>query len=129
MAAKHRVLVVEDDPEIRKLLRKYLDKLGFEVSEAGTGKAALGMLDGGASGPFSLVCLDLMLPESSGYAICEHIRRTPSLREVPVLVISARSMPPDRALAEEVGANAYLIKPIRWASFAATVQELVPGVS
>src|SRR5258706_14120022 len=126
MAQKPLVLVVEDDPEIRKLLRKYLDKLGFEVAEAGTGKAALGLLDDPAGAKPALVCLDLMLPESSGYAICEHIRRTPRLREVPVLVISARSMPPDRALAEEVGANAYLIKPIRWASFAATIQELVP---
>ncbi|HUJ25671.1 MAG TPA: response regulator [Myxococcales bacterium] len=121
--ARPRVLVVEDDPEIRKLLRKYLDKLGLDVSEAGTGKSALAMLDGEEK--YSLVCLDLMLPESSGYAICEHIRRTPNLRELPVLVISARSMPPDRALAEEVGANAYLIKPIRWVSFAATVHQLL----
>ena len=122
-----RALVVEDDPEIRKLLRKYLDKMGFEVDEAATGKAALATLD--ASAPFSLVCLDLMLPESSGYTICERIRATPRLRDTPVLVISARSMPPDRAAAEEVGANAYLIKPIRWNSFQATVQELVPGLS
>ncbi len=121
--AKPHVLVVEDDPEIRKLLRRFLDKLGMDVSEAGTGKAALALLDGPEE--FALVCLDLMLPESSGYAICEHIRRTPKLRELPVLVISARSMPPDRALAEEVGANAYLIKPIRWVSFAATVHQLL----
>jgi CheY-like chemotaxis protein len=127
MAEKSRALVVEDDPEIRKLLRKYLDKLGFEVTEAGTGKAALALL--GQVETLALVCLDLMLPESSGYAICEFIRITPRLREVPVLIVSARSMPPDRALAEEMGANAYLIKPIRWASFAKTVQELVPGVS
>ena len=124
---RRRVLVVEDDPEIRKLLRKYLDKLSFEVTEAATGKAALALL--GDSAQFELVCLDLMLPESSGYAICEYIRSTPKLRDTPVLVISARSMPPDRALAEEAGANAYLIKPIRWNSFAATVQELVPGVA
>jgi two-component system chemotaxis response regulator CheY len=119
-------LVVEDDPEIRTLLTKYLDKLGFEVSAVATGKAALALL--GEQVP-NLVCLDLMLPESSGYAICEHIRSTPRLRDLPVLVVSARSMPPDRALAEEVGASAYLIKPIRWNSFAETVRGLVPGVA
>lgn len=119
---KPHVLVVEDDPEIRKLLRKYLEKLGLEVTEAATGKAALALLE--QSVP-ALVCLDLMLPESSGYAICEHIRKTPRLKEVPVLVISARSMPPDRALAEEMGATAYLVKPIRWASLSATVKQLL----
>src|SRR6267378_2595757 len=105
---KSHVLVVEDDPDIRKLLRKYLEKLELLVTEAATGKAALAHLE--TETP-ELVCLDLMLPESSGYDICGHIRRTPHLLEVPVLVISARSLPPDRALAEELGANAYLIKP------------------
>src|SRR5437763_14086222 len=115
-------LVVEDDPEIRKLIRKYLEKLGFSVREAGTGKAALVLLE--QIDPV-LVCLDLMLPESSGYEICDHMRKTPRLKSVPVLVISARAMPTDRAQAEEVGASAYLIKPIRWVSFAATVRALV----
>jgi len=117
-------LVVEDDPEIRKLLRKYLEKLEFGVSEAGTGKAAWALLQGTRP---SLVCLDLMLPESSGYEICERIRATPRLRDLPVLIVSARSLPPDRAVAEEVGATAYLIKPIRWASFSDTVRLLMDG--
>ena len=117
-------LVVEDDPEIRKLVRKYLEKMGLEVREAGTGKAALGEL---AARPPGLVCLDLMLPEISGYEICEHIRRTPALDGVRVLVLSARAMPADRAHAEEVGANAYLIKPIHWKTFSSTVLALLDG--
>jgi CheY-like chemotaxis protein len=116
-------LVVEDDPEIRKLVRKYLEKLGFAVEEAATGKAALAMLET-ITVP-AIVCLDLMLPDSSGYVICERIRSLERFGEVPVVIISARSMPPDRALAEEVGASAYLIKPIRWASF----QELIQGLT
>lgn len=116
------VLVVEDDPEIRRLLRKYLEKLGFEVREAGTGKAALAILP--EIEP-ALVCLDLMLPESSGYELCERIRAMDKYQDVPVLIISARSTPSDRAAAEEVGATAYLIKPIRWESFASTVRLLV----
>ena len=119
MPGSPSALVVEDDPEIRKLLRKYLEKLGFSVEEAATGKSALAMLET-VEVP-SIVCLDLMLPDSSGYTICERIRALPRLSEVPVLIISARSMPPDRALAEEVGATAYLIKPIRWASFSEVV--------
>ena len=121
-AERKRVLVVEDDPDIRKLIRRYLEKLDLEVLEAPTGKAALALLEGPVP---SLVCLDLMLPESSGYVICEHIRATPRLAKVRVLVISARAMPADRALAEEVGADAYLIKPIRWTSFTSTVEALL----
>lgn len=122
---RRRVLVVEDDPDIRKLIRKYLEKLDLDVDEAATGKAALDLL---RRNRHSLVCLDLMLPESSGYQICEHIRATPHLAATRVLVISARSMPPDRALAEEAGADAYLMKPIRWASFSSVVSSLLDAV-
>jgi two-component system chemotaxis response regulator CheY len=122
-AERKVAFVIEDDPEIRTLLRKYLEKLSFEVMEAGTGKSAMALLDDGVMP--SLVCLDLILPESSGYDICERIRASPRLQMVPVLVISARSAPPDRALAEEVGASAYLVKPIRWKTFSATVSYLV----
>jgi two-component system chemotaxis response regulator CheY len=124
--ASRTALVVEDDPDIRRLIRKYLEKLDVEVREAGTGKAALAALAAAVPG---LVCLDLMLPESSGYEICEHIRKTPALSAVPVVVISARSMPPDRAEAEAVGADAYLIKPIRWKTFSATVLSLLDGTA
>lgn len=103
-----QVLVVEDDPDLRKLLRKYLESMGLAVSEAATGKAALQVL--GGSTP-ALVCLDLMLPEQSGYSVCEFIRQDAVLRDIPVLVISARALPEDRAAAEEAGASAYLVKP------------------
>ncbi|HET7788176.1 MAG TPA: response regulator [Myxococcales bacterium] len=116
------VLVVEDEPDTRKLVRKYLEKLGFDVLEAASGKAALAVLEEHLP---ALVCLDLMLPEISGYDVCERIRATPRLQGMPVLVISARSQPPDRALAEEVGATAYLIKPIRWNTFSETVLRLL----
>jgi DNA-binding response OmpR family regulator len=120
--AGQSALVVEDDPDIRKLLRKYLGKMGFDVQEAATGKAALSMLEDERIP--RLVCLDVMLPELSGYEICEHIRATPRLKDVQVLIVSARALPSDRALAEELGANGYLIKPIRWASFSSSVRGL-----
>src|SRR5205085_7364502 len=120
--SRKQVLVVEDDPEIRKLLAKFLERLGLVAIEAATGKAALVTLEKLTP---ELVCLDLMLPELSGYQICERIRATPHLAKVPVLVISARSTPPDRALAEELGADAYLVKPLRWNTFSTTVMSLI----
>src|SRR3954465_5799313 len=119
---RSQVLVVEDEPETRKLLRKYLEKLGLDVIEAATGKSALALLETHVP---ALVCLDLMLPEISGYDVCERIRATPRLAGMPVLVISARAQPPDRALAGEVGGTAYLIKPIRWNTFSETVLALL----
>ena len=115
-------LVVEDDPEVRKLVRKSLERLDFAVTEARTGKEAMDLL---AKLQPELVCLDLMLPEQSGYEICEHIRRTTGLRHVPVLVISARALPEDRAHAEEVGADGYLIKPFTFSDFTAKVTQLM----
>jgi DNA-binding response OmpR family regulator len=73
------------------------------------------------------VCLDLMLPESSGYEVCAQIRKMPGMETLPVLIVSSRSLPLDRALAEEAGSTAYLIKPVRWKSFAATVKQFVDG--
>jgi two-component system chemotaxis response regulator CheY len=123
MADKVRAaLVVEDDPEVRKLVRKSLERLSFAVTEARTGKEAMDLL---AKSTPELVCLDLMLPEQSGYEICEHIRRTAGLRHIPVLVISARALPEDRAHAEEVGADGYLIKPFSFADFTTKVTTLM----
>ena len=111
--ANKLVLLVEDDPEIRKFLRRCLEKLDLRVKEAATGRAALALLK--EEKP-ALVCLDLMLPE-----------RKPRLRPKLCLIVSARAMPPDRAMAEEVGATAYLIKPIHWKTFSTTVAGLLDG--
>jgi CheY-like chemotaxis protein len=105
------VLVVEDSPLFRKMLSDMLQDLGFtQVVEASSGQAALELLSAAGEAP-ALVCLDLTLPDISGYEVCEHIRATPALKHVPVLMISARTQTMDRAQAEEAGASGYLIKP------------------
>jgi two-component system chemotaxis response regulator CheY len=96
--------------------------MGFTVVEAPNGQSAIKELHRRS---FDLVCLDLCLPELSGYDICEHIRHAPALEDIPVLVISARVMPMDRALAEELGASAFLIKPFRVADLEAQVATLL----
>lgn len=125
-ALRQRALVVEDAPSIRKLMRVYLEELGFEVDEASDGQEAIRLL--GASTP-ALVCLDLMLPRFSGYQVCQFIRQQAALKELPVLVVSARTLPLDRAHAEEAGASAYLTKPFTRAHFAEQVRALVRTAS
>ncbi|HEX5750931.1 MAG TPA: response regulator [Archangium sp.] len=103
------VLVVEDSPMFRRMLSDMLQSLGYtRVLEAFSGQAAKELL---AEQTPDLVCLDLTLPDISGYEVCEHIRATPGLQDVPVLMISARTQTMDRAQAEEAGASGYLIKP------------------
>lgn len=105
---KQTALVVDDDPDIRKLLATTLHRMGFIVSEAADGRAAIKRLTEARP---SLLCIDLMLPESSGYDVCEHVLKTPALSGLPIVMVSARTMPADRAQAEELGVRAYLTKP------------------
>jgi DNA-binding response OmpR family regulator len=113
-------LVVDDDPDIRKVLGAYLTRLGFAVSFASDGRSAIKNLDERRP---SLLCIDLMLPESSGYDVCEYVRITDTLKGLPILMVSARTMPDDRAYAEELGVKCYLVKPFTQAQFVAAVQE------
>jgi two-component system chemotaxis response regulator CheY len=116
----HTALVVDDDPDIRKVIGTYLGRMGFTVSFAADGRAAMKQLDAGRP---TLLCIDLMLPESSGYDICDHVRASPTLQGLPILMISARTMPDDRARAEELGVKRYLAKPFTQAQFVSLVKE------
>lgn len=111
---RRTALVVEDDPEIRNLITIYLQRLDFEVTTASNGRLAIKKLDEARP---TILCIDQMLPESSGYDVCEHIVKAPALKGLPILMISARGMPGDRAVAEELGVRQYLVKPFTQAQF------------
>jgi len=117
-------LVVDDDTRLRKVVNGYLRELGILAIEAHASRAAMRQL---AELRPDIICLDTVLPEISGYALCEHIRRVPQLRKTPVLLMSERGLPEDRALAEEVGATAYIRKPFRRADFCREVGLLLNG--
>jgi two-component system chemotaxis response regulator CheY len=114
MRELRKVLVVEDHPDARALVRTYLLGMGVEVVDVAEGRSAIRQLE---TSPPDLVCLDLMLPELSGFEVCEFMRAHPTLKEVPILIMSARARPMDRAFAEEVGATAYLVKPFKKSDF------------
>lgn len=114
------VLVVDDDPEIRKLLATSFERLGFAVTTAADGRTAIKRLD--ETRP-TLLCVDLMLPESSGYDVCEHVNASDKLKGLPILMVSARTMPADRAQAEELGVRVYLSKPFSQAELKTAIEE------
>jgi DNA-binding response OmpR family regulator len=118
--------VVEDDPDLRGMVRRHLEAMGMEVTEVAEGRAAI--LHVAVHRP-DLVCLDLMLPELSGYEVCKFMRSEPRLLGVPILIMSARGLPQDRAYAEQVGASTYLVKPFKRQAFTAAVRDLVGSLS
>jgi two-component system chemotaxis response regulator CheY len=118
MRVLRKALVVEDHPDARALVRTYLLGMGVEVVDVAEGRSAIRQLE---SSPPDLVCLDLMLPELSGYEVCEFMRAHPTLKDVPILIMSARAKPMDRAFAEAVGATAYLVKPFKRSDFSRAV--------
>lgn len=118
-------LVVDDDPEIRKLLVASMERLGFTVAQAADGRTAIKLL--GERRP-TLLCIDLMLPESSGYDVCEHVQKTATLQGLPIVMVSARTMPEDRAQAEELGVRAYLAKPFTQSELKQAIASALEGV-
>lgn len=108
MAHRPKVLVVEDDPGVLRLARTVLEHAGYATEGLGRGDQAIALL---RERTYDLVCLDLMLPTVSGFEVCAFMRTTTHLRDVPVLVMSARALPLDRADALDAGADGFLEKP------------------
>jgi len=99
------ILVVDDEISIQELVKLYLEKEGFRVESAGSGKEALERID--AVKP-SLVVLDIMLPDMNGLDVCRELRQR---ADVPVLMLTARKDDIDKILGLEMGADDYLTKP------------------
>src|ERR1700730_482027 len=105
---RHKILVVEDESDIRELLRYNLEQDGFAVEEASDGAEALDRVRRRAP---DLMVLDLMLPQMSGLEICRRIRNEPETAKLPIIVVTARGSEVDRVLGLEMGADDYVVKP------------------
>lgn len=106
MSRQHRIVVVEDDPEIRNLLKDYLQRQGFRV-DAAEGAPALDRLIAQHGEP-DLVVLDIMLPGEDGLSICRRLRVG---SRVPIIMLTARGEDIDRIVGLEIGADDYMPKP------------------
>lgn len=115
-------MVIEDEKDIRDLVRYNLEKAGFRVAAAADGEEGLQQLF--ASRPDALV-LDLMLPGASGLEILRELRAEPLTHDLPVLVLTARSAEMDKLLGFEHGADDYLTKPFSPRELVARVKALV----
>jgi DNA-binding response OmpR family regulator len=102
------VLVVDDEPQIRTVLRAYLEADGFEVAEAGTGAATLGELTRPGTRPVDVVLLDIGLPDLNGLEVLQQLRAN---SQVYVILVTARSEEVDKLVGLSVGADDYITKP------------------
>jgi DNA-binding response OmpR family regulator len=117
--APARVLVVEDDPTVAEVVRRYLERDGFDVEAVGDGREALTRADERAP---DLVVLDIMLPGLDGLEVCRKLRsRTP----VPVIMLTARGTEEDRVVGLELGADDYVAKPFSPRELAARVKAVL----
>jgi two-component system, OmpR family, response regulator len=114
-----RVLVIEDEPDIRRLLREILEESGYSVDTAADGCDGLSKA---TVWPYDAVILDLLLPQMDGWDVLEQLRET---HKTPVLILSARDALSDRVLGLDLGADDYLVKPFERAELLARLRALI----
>ena len=106
-----KILIVDDEPHIRALLEQTLEDfedLGIELLSASNGMEAWEMAKQEIP---NLVILDVMMPQMSGYEVCERIKAEPTLTEAYVIMLTAKGQEVDRQRGEQVGADEYITKP------------------
>ena len=108
VTAKPSVLIVEDEPNIRELVRLHLELEGYACEGAGDGQAALARAE---RERFDLLVLDVMLPGLDGVSLCRAVRRGTMNGDVPILMLTARGQESDKVIGLESGADDYLTKP------------------
>ena len=116
------LLIVEDDPEMRDLLRKVLEKDGYQVSVAADGHEAIPLL---SRGHFNLVVTDMLMPHDGGLELLEFIRKTQPM--LPVIIITAFGDWQSYSRALELGAVAFISKPLKMAELASAIQAALAG--
>jgi CheY-like chemotaxis protein len=104
----HRLLIVDDDPNMILLARDYLELKGFSVATAENGLQGIALLE--QESPDLIIC-DMMMPGMNGYSFVERVKANPKTKKIPVLFLSASSKAKDQADGLKVGAEAYMLKP------------------
>ena len=114
--------IVDDDPDILVLLRRVLENAGHTVASSESSREALKEIPGARP---DVVITDLMMPEMDGFELCRELRKRPELGAMKIIVLSAKSYDFDRRRARELGADGYIVKPIRPDTLLAEIDEFV----
>lgn len=104
----NKVLVIEDEPDIRKTLEYNLTREGFEVYGCGSIKEAKKLIE---NPNFSIILLDLMLPDGSGLDLCREVKSNSTTQDIPIIILTAKDDEVDKVVGFELGADDYVTKP------------------
>ena len=117
-----RILVVDDHPDNRRILRDLLASAGFEILEATTGEDAVARAE--ATVP-DLILMDIQLPGIDGYEVTRRIKANPALRHIPVIAVTSYALSGDEVKALEAGCDAYVTKPFDPAELLEKIKEFL----
>jgi diguanylate cyclase (GGDEF)-like protein len=117
-----RILVVDDEPPIREILKFQLENAGYDVRCAKDGGEGLHMVE---SDPPDLVLLDLMMPEMDGYEVCRRMKSDYAARHIPIIILTARSELEEKLKGLENGANDYVTKPFSMSELLVRVKNVL----
>ena len=101
----YKLLVVDDEQKIRELIREYAEFSNYEVTEAGDGMEAVGLVK---LNDYDLIIMDIMMPRLDGYSACKEIKK---IKDIPVIMLSARGEEYDKLFGFELGIDDYVVKP------------------
>ena len=116
---KTKILLVDDDPNIRQLVRLYLEKEGLDVTEADRGDTALKEFK---AAPPNLMLLDVMLPGMDGWQVCREVRK---VSNIPIIMLTAKDETFDKVLGLELGADDYVVKPFDAKELVARIKAVI----
>jgi CheY-like chemotaxis protein len=118
---KRKILIVDDEPNVRKLLRTLLKD--FTVVEAEDGEKAVEIA--GAEKP-DLILMDIMMPKMDGYSSCYALKREPATRSIPIIILTALDLKLNLQLGKEIGADGYITKPFNSQDLLDNIAQVLP---
>ena len=101
----YKILVVDDEPKIREVIREYAEFAGFQVTEAEDGMSAVGLCK---LNNYDLIVMDIMMPKLDGFSACKEIKK---IKDIPIIMLSARGEEYDKLFGFELGIDDYVVKP------------------
>lgn len=119
---KRTVIVVEDEPDAAEMFAEMMRVSGYRVLKMSSSTPAIGLIT--AEKP-DVVILDVMMPDVSGLEVLRFMRREPTLKDIPVILVSAKSMPSDIQVGIDAGASVYLTKPVGFQDLNQAVEQVL----
>lgn len=120
----HRILIADDEPDIVLALEFLMKKEGYEVQSVNDGEHALRAIE---KSPPDLILLDIMMPNLDGYEVCQRIRSDPSLKDIVIIMLTAKGREVEREKGFALGADLYITKPFSTREVVQKVREILAG--